>query len=185
VLWQGDTTIRGDRLVLDRGRGDLLANGNVQSVFLLDGETSIGRGPRLRYDDVARQVTYASASPEATSSLAVARLSGPQGDLMAGEIQIQLATTGTAVEAIEAFSAVQLVLDARRADGDRLTFDAVTGRYTMRGVPGGPAVLTDTCRRTEGLSLTFVAKGEQVIVDGEQEVRTRTTDTPCPGPALP
>ena len=34
-LWQGDTTIQGERIVLDERRGDLSASGGVQSTLAL------------------------------------------------------------------------------------------------------------------------------------------------------
>jgi hypothetical protein len=55
----------------------------------------------------------------------------------------------------------------------------------LEGAVGTPATLVDGCRRTEGQTLTFMAEGDRVLVDGNQEVRTRTAGTPCTEPPAP
>ena len=68
-LWQGDTNIRAERIVLDEARGDLSASGGVQSTLAIasgDGPApapggqrgTIARGETMRYDDAARTATY-------------------------------------------------------------------------------------------------------------------------------
>ena len=107
-LWQGDTTIRAERIVLDEARGDLAASGGVQSTLAIaPGDEAappaggprgtIARGESMRYDDAARTATYTTA----------ARMSGPQGDLAADRIALVLAAgaAGT-LERIEGYGAV-------------------------------------------------------------------------------
>ena len=211
VLWQGDTTIRADRLTLDQASGNLAAEGGAQSTFMLDGDASIGIAATIRYDEVGRMVTYGATAEDAATSpgagpavvtagrdtapaatalpssppVLTARLSGPQGDLEARAIAVSLNDSEAEVERIEATSNVRLRLDARTATGDRLTYDAAGAQYAMRGTVGAPAVLVDECRRTQGRNLTFLAEGDQVVVDGDQDVRTLTADTPCPGSGQP
>ena len=207
VLWQGDTTIRADRLTLDQASGDLVAEGGAQSAFMLDGEASIGTAATIRYEESGRVVTYSNPDAAAISSgtgavagttrpgrvptvaarpsrppVVSSRLSGPQGDLEAREIVVSLAADEAEVERIEATSNVRLLLGARTATGDRLTYDAAGGQYAMRGTVDAPAVLVDECRQTEGRSLLFLADGDRVVVDSDQDVRTRTANTPCPRP---
>ena len=58
ALWQGETTIRGDRLTLDRTRGDFIASGAARSNIVLDTGVSVGRASEIRYDDAERRITY-------------------------------------------------------------------------------------------------------------------------------
>jgi lipopolysaccharide export system protein LptA len=58
ALWQGETTIRGDRLTLDRTRGDFVASGAARSNIVLDTGVSVGRASEIRYDDAERRITY-------------------------------------------------------------------------------------------------------------------------------
>jgi lipopolysaccharide export system protein LptA len=177
VLWQGATILRANRLTLDEASGDMRAEGDAQSAFTFDGEASLGLATRIQYNESTRTVTYGE-DPQSTEG-DTARLTGPQGDLEARAIVVHLSRSGAAVERIEATSAVQLLLGERTAIGDQLTYDANRGEYMIRGIVGTPAVLIYGCRRTEGRSLTFIADSDQVVVDGDDDVRTRTVENPC------
>jgi lipopolysaccharide export system protein LptA len=63
ALWQGETAIRGDRLTLDRTRGDLIAAGAARSNIVLDTGVSVGRATEIRYDDAERRITYIGEMP--------------------------------------------------------------------------------------------------------------------------
>jgi lipopolysaccharide export system protein LptA len=63
ALWQGETAIRGDRLTLDRTRGDFIASGAARSNIVLDTGVSVGRASEIRYDDAARRITYIGEAP--------------------------------------------------------------------------------------------------------------------------
>ncbi|MEP7119155.1 MAG: LPS export ABC transporter periplasmic protein LptC, partial [Acidobacteriota bacterium] len=79
-LWQGDTNIRAERIVLDEQKGDLGASGGVTSTLTLQdppnaspagtAKGTIARGDEMAYDDAARTVTYTKN----------AQVNGPQGD---------------------------------------------------------------------------------------------------------
>jgi lipopolysaccharide export system protein LptA len=63
ALWQGETAIRGDRLTLDRTRGDFIAFGAARSNIVLDTGVSVGRALEIRYDDAERRITYIGEAP--------------------------------------------------------------------------------------------------------------------------
>ena len=63
ALWQGETAIRGDRLTLDRTRGDFIASGAARSNIVLDTGVSVGRALEIRYDDAERRITYIGEAP--------------------------------------------------------------------------------------------------------------------------
>jgi lipopolysaccharide export system protein LptA len=64
ALWQGETAIRGDRLTLDRTRGDFIASGAARSNIVLDTGVSVGRALEIRYDDAERRITYVGEAPQ-------------------------------------------------------------------------------------------------------------------------
>lgn len=178
-LWQGETTIRAERIVLDEGRGDLAAEGGVQSTLALDpapgpaasGATpaaaterprgTIARAESMTYEDAARTATYTKG----------ARLSGPQGDVASDRIAIILAEASRTLERLEAYGAVTARVDGRDAKGARLTHYAADGRYLLTGTP---VQFTEECRVTTGRTLTFYGAAGRIIVDGNEATRTVT-----------
>ena len=79
------------------------------------------------------------------------------------------------MERLEAFDNVYLRADARTATGPRLTYLAGEGRYIMNGLGVLPVSISEPCRQTTGRALTFFKATDNIIVDGNEEIRTRTT----------
>ena len=92
--------------------------------------------------------------------------------------------TASRVERLEAYTDVQMRLDKRVATGDRLTYTADEERYLMTGIATVPVKIVEECRETSGRTVVFFKSGERVIVDGNEEVRTRSSrgGGPCPQP---
>lgn len=176
-LWQGDTTIRAERIVLDEGRGDLEGSGGVQSTLALTAAPSaagapaagsaapprgtIARAETMRFVDAARTATYTTG----------ARMSGPQGDLSADRIELVLAAEGRTLERIEGYGTVAARVEGRDAKGARLTHLTSDGRYVLTGTP---VQFTEECRVTTGRTLTFYGAAGRIIVDGNDATRTIT-----------
>ena len=191
TLVQGDTAIRGDAIVLDREKGDMVASGSARSTLTLDTGRTDGRGDEIKYDEAKRTVTY-SMNPVAptsgqTVSAPLAQVSGPDGDLRAERIEIVLATGANAVDRLEAYNRVTMVLGARTATGGRLTYHAKEERYVMSGTGAESVSIRESCRDTTGRTLTFFKSTERILVDGNETRRTETK--PCtprsPAPAQP
>ena len=186
TLWQGETAIRADALTLDRSRGDLLATGAARSNMVFESGVSIGRAQEIRYDDAMRLISYASPPPVLGAVVlpaagGLSQLSGPQGDLQGARIEVVLARTESRIERLEAYTAVLVRLDTRIATGDRLTFHAGEERYVMTGVPTVPVKIVEECRETLGRTVTFFRTADRIIVDGNEEVRTRSSrGAACP-----
>ncbi len=171
-LWQGDTTIKGDRIVLDDEKGDLSASGNVVTNMMLvqvndktktkDQVHSTASAKDLVYTDEIRRATYTGN----------AHLNGPQGDLSADKIELYLKESGNEVDRLEAYTGVNLKTpEGRKATGARLTYLSADERYTMTG----PAVkIEEECRETTGKTLTFFRSADRIIVDGNEQKRTET-----------
>jgi len=191
TLVQGDTAIRGDAIVLDREKGDMVASGSARSTLTLDTGRTDGRGDDIRYEEAKRTVTYSIKPVAPTSGLTVsaplAQVSGPDGDLRAERIEIVLATGANAVDRLEAYNRVTMVLGSRTATGGRMTYHAKEERYVMSGTGADSVSIRESCRDTTGRTLTFFKSTERILVDGNETRRTETK--PCtprsPAPAQP
>ena len=184
-LWQGETDIQASTIILDESQGNLMATGSVRArsvVVQLNEETgelepviTKGWGEELFYDDSLHRTTYTTD----------ARVDGPTGDLRADRIEMYLGA-GDTIERVEAYDAVTVQLSGRWAAGDRFTYVEADGRYEMFGAPVRIIEQLDTeCRETTGRTLTFYRSVDTITVDGNAEVRTRSTQTTsgtCPEP---
>ena len=172
ALWQGETELRGDRIVLNQSTGDLVVEGTAVSRIPLDGDVSVGAADRIVYTSAARMLEFTSALGQSMS------LSGPFGVLVAESATVQLDATGERVSGLDALSAVELHLGDRAATGQRLRYTEFERRYTLDGTPADPVQLHSGCRVTVGTALVFFADSDRLIVDGNDEVRTRIGDSP-------
>jgi lipopolysaccharide export system protein LptA len=185
-LWQDDTTILGETIILDENSGDLKANGGtgmVRSTFTLeqvDAKTqqkqtvpSIATGKDLPYEDALRRATYTTD----------AHVNGPQGDCRGVKIEMYFAETGNTLDRAEAYEQVTVLSDTRTATGDRMTYFAADEKYLMTGRP--VKTVDEECRETTGKTLTFWRTIDRIIVDGNEEVRTLTTNTAAPAGGAP
>jgi len=185
-LWQDDTTILGETIILDEKSGDLKANGGpgfVRSAFTLDQVNaktqqpekvpSIATGKDLHYEDELRRATYTTD----------AHVNGPQGDCRGVKIEMYFAETGSTLERAEAYQQVKLLADARTAAGDRMTYFAGEEKYVMTGRP--VTTVDEECRETKGKTLTFWRSTDRIIVDGNEEIRTLTTNSAAPAGGAP
>ncbi len=170
-LWQGDTAIQGDELTIDDATGNLAARGQVRSTLMLETSAAaegtggrrptIARADSLTYDEAGRKVSY----------LRNAQVSGPQGDLRAGRVEVVLSASGKGLGRVEAYTSVALQEGDRQATGERLTYHDAEGKYTMEGAP---VRILAQCRDIAGRTLTFFRSADTIIVDGNQEIRTQT-----------
>jgi len=174
-LWQGDTTIQGDRVTVDDATGNLAATGSVASTLILeqrdqktkqlDRVPSIGSADDLLYEDGLRRATYTGN----------AHVSGPQGDLRAGKIELYLAVSSSELDRVEGYTTVTMRDALRSASGDRLTFVSADGRYLM---VGSPVKIEADCRETTGRTLTFYKSTNNIIVEPNDEFRTQVKSIP-------
>jgi lipopolysaccharide transport protein LptA len=180
-LWQGGTTLQGDTLVIDDNAGNLAATEQVRTRMMLeqvDEKTkqktlveSIGSADDFAYDDAARRATYTGG----------AHLTGPQGDVTAGKIELFLEEDGRTLHRAEAYDDVVAQLEGgQRAIGARLTYFAADGRYVMTGAP---VKILETveggCRETLGAALTFTRSTDTISVVGTEGNRSRTMPGRC------
>ena len=188
ILFQADTTIRADAIVIDDRKGDLMAYGTVGTAVMLEQVKaeqpkdlpkgapkvkervqSVGKADEFRYDEALRRATY----------ICEAHLTGPQGDMVADRIELYLKATGNELDHAEAYDDVTLTESARKTTGSRVTYIAEDERYV---VTGKPVVIIDDCENeTRGRTLTFHKATDTILVDGEKQFRTYTKGSgKCP-----
>jgi LPS export ABC transporter protein LptC len=173
VLTQGeDTVIRATAITIDQEAGNLTAAGSARSWLAVDGSTSQGNADEIRYDDAKRVIVYSTKAP------GVSRVNGPQGDLRAGNIVITLEREGSRATRLDAQRAVSITLETLTVTGARLEYQAATERYVVYGSGGTQVSLVDRssggCRQSTGMKLTFSKSADNIIIDGEEQVRTKT-----------
>ena len=179
-LWQVDTTVRGDTIVVDDKSGDLSASGAVTTVYVLEQTNAqtkakekvrtIGKSKTFDYQDATRRATYTTG----------AHLSSPQGDISAVKIELYMKATGAdELDHVEAYDDVTLNESGRKTTGTHMTYFSADARYVVNGTP---ARVVDACgQETEGKTVTFFRSTDLIIVDGQNQMRahTKATNSKC------
>lgn len=175
VLFQTDTSIKGNSITIDSKSGDLAASGQVLTRTLLDQTdkdkkktrvASMATAQSFAYDDKARRASYKGG----------VHLSQADADLAAGNIDLFLKPGGSEVDRAVATDAITFREQGRKTTGSKMNFSAADERYD---VTGAPVTITDQCGRvTSGRTLTFKKATDTVEIDGNRRVRTQTKNGP-------
>jgi LPS export ABC transporter protein LptC len=183
-LFQGDTSIKGETIVIDNKAGNLAASGGVTTTTVLETTTkaaakyttdpkdakagkkqrshSIATSKELAYDDVTHKLTY----------LSDAHMSGPEGDMTAARIELYLKPSGDELERAEAYENVTLREQSRETTGTKMIYTTADETYV---ISGAPVKIVDECKReTTGKTLTFNKGTDRITVDGNSQIRTQT-----------
>jgi len=170
-LIQGETSVKGDSLVIDNKAGNLAAAGNVVTTTVLEQTdkdkktsraTSIATAKDFAYDDAARRMTYTKD----------AHMSSPEGDMTAARILLFLKPSGDELDRAEAYENVVLREQSRETKGSKLIYTTANETYV---VTGAPVRIVDQCQReTIGRTLTFNKGADSIVVDGNAQIRTQT-----------
>ncbi len=181
LLWQGDTSIKGESIVIDGKSGDLIAT-TVTSATTLEQTNKDNKKERVRsmatakdlkYDDESRRLTYTGE----------AHMNSSEGDMTAAKIELYLKPSGDELERAEAYEKVTLKEQNRTTTGARMTYTTLDERYVF---VGAPVKIIDQCdRETTGKTLTFVKSTDNIVVDGNQQTRTQTKGGGGKCPATP
>ena len=178
-LWQADTTIKGVQITIESKTGDLKASGDpVATTALLTQTTKDGKKEATRANAKSKELTYQESERRATYT-GEAYLNGPQGELRSPRIELYLKPSGDEVDRVEAYDGVTLTEPKRKTSGDRLTYTAADEKYL---ITGRPVKVEDECSgTTEGRSLTYLKGADRIVVDGNEQMRTRTQGgSKCP-----
>jgi lipopolysaccharide export system protein LptA len=183
-LWQGDTKVNGDTIIVDDKTGNLEAHTNVGTEMTLDDvdpktgartpTRSIGQADNFLYDDAKRLATYTGK----------AHLVGSEGDVTAEKLELFLVNGANELERAEGYGANGAVIvkeGTRVATGARLTYTAKDERYLMTGSPvvaleNGPS----DCKKSVGAVLTFHRSVDTVTITGNQLIPATQSQIACP-----
>jgi LPS export ABC transporter protein LptC len=171
-LWQKETTIKGTAVTIDGKSGDLKATGEpVATTAVLMQTSKEGQKERSIANARSRELQYRESDRRATYT-GEAYVNGPQGELRAPRIEMFLKPSGDELERVEAYDGVTLADKRYKISGDRLTYTSADERYLVLGTP---ITVNDECGGvTEGRSLTYLKGADRIVVDGSEQMRTRT-----------
>jgi len=170
-LFQGDTSIKADEIVLDDKKGDLSAVGPVTTTTMLEQTDPNGKKDRVRSIGTAKDFAYEDATRRLTYT-GDAHMNGPQGDMSAAKIELYLKPSGDELERAEAYEKLKLREQNRTTTGGRLTYTTADEKYLITGLP---VEIADQCgRKTTGKTLTFTKATDTIVVDGSDQIRTQT-----------
>jgi lipopolysaccharide export system protein LptA len=202
TLWQDETTIKADKIILEDKTGNLRASTTVVSRMILtepEEKPSAKTGaPRPGAPKPGAAKSAAAKAPEPTTTVADellyedekhratytghAHMSGPSGDVTGDRIELFLAEQGGQLERAEADGNVVSRQENRRAYGRHLTYLAKDALYTMTGSPVKLYEQTPTnCRITEGTTVIFDRGLNTSTASGNSTAGQRTrTEAVCP-----
>jgi len=187
-LWQDDTDIKADTIVLEDKTGNLHATTNVTTQMTLeeaDDKAGNDKAPKdkkpptpptittaqdLLYEDGDHRASY-TGSPH---------MKGPDGDVTADKIDLFLAPQGGQLERAEADGNVVSKQELRRAYGKHLTYIAKDDVYTMVGVPA--KVYDDVapnCKYTEAATVSFKKAANTTSASGTGTIPQHSQNIAC------
>jgi len=184
-LWQGDTKINADTIVVDDKTGNLEGRTNVHTEMMLDevdqktgarkSTKSTGESDTFVYDDEKRLATYTTK----------AHLISSQGDLTGEKLELYLAKDSNELERAEGYGANGTVIvkeSDRVATGARVTYLAKDETYHMTGTPVDVVEIKrpDDCKKSIGAVLVFQRAVDSVNMKGNNLIRMESAPIACP-----
>ena len=183
-LWQGDTKINADTIVVDDKTGNLEGRVNVHTEMLMDdvdpktnvrkSTKSIGESETFLYDDAKRLATYTQK----------AHLIASQGDVAAEKLELFLMKDVNELERVEGYGANGAVVvkeGQRIATGARVTYTQKDQSYHMTGNPVEAVEITPPdCKKSVGSVLKFQRAVDSISMTGNNLIRTVQAPIACP-----
>ncbi len=183
-LWQGDTKINGDTIIVDDKSGNLEARTNVHTDMMLDDvdpktnakkpTRSVADANAFVYDDAKRLATYTGR----------AHFVGSEGDVTAEKLELYLLKDSNGLERAEGYgdNGEVVVREGERvASGSRLTYTAQNQTYLMTGTPVKVVEVTPPdCKEYVGAVLTFQRAVDTFDMKGNGVIRSTQKQIPCP-----
>ena len=183
-LWQGQTKINADTIVVDDKTGNLEARVNVHTEMMMDdvdpktnvrkSTKSIGESESFAYDDTKRLATYTDK----------AHLIGSQGDVTAERLELYLKKDVNELERVEGYGANGAVVvkeENRIATGARLTYTEKDQTYHITGTPvEAIEIAPNDCKKSVGATLTFRRAVDSITMKGPNLIRSVQQAIACP-----
>jgi lipopolysaccharide export system protein LptA len=185
-LWQDDTDIKADRIMVEDKTGNLHATTHVVTRMTLeeasdkpDAKKPAAGPPAKPTDTTADDLLYEDDKHRATYT-GSAHMKGPDGDVTADKIELYLAEQGGQLERAEAEGNVVSKQENRRAFGRHLTYLSKDDLYTMVGLPA--KVYDDVapnCKFTEAATVTFRKEGNTTAASGAGAIPQKSQNIAC------
>ena len=159
-MFQGQTSILADTLVVEDKTSNLTGRGRVRTSMMfeeVDSKTKTRKlvetkatGDTMVYEDAKRLITYT------TGPTATAHIVGSQGDVTADSIRLFLKKEVNELDRAEADGNVIVKEGQRTGTGDHLTYTAADETYILDGMPVEVEERSPTtCRVTVASSIKF------------------------------
>lgn len=193
-LWQDETEIKADTIVLEDKTGNLHATTNVTTIMTLEEskdtkDAKDAKGAKDTKDKNAKptppttttatDLLYEDGEHRATYT-GTPHMKGPDGDVTADKIVLFLAEQGGQLERAEADGNVVSKQEQRRAYGKHLTYIAKDDVYTMVGVPA--KVYDDVppdCKYTEAATVSFRKAANTTSASGTESIPQKSQKNAC------
>ena len=174
--FQGRSRVEADTMQIFEKMGDLLAEGNVRTVLLQelvesdDMEGEEGDSPVEPTVTKAASLHYRAADETLEYQDGV-EMRSREMTLHGDRIEVRLKKGGNGVEEIYAEGAVAISTVDGKAAGEHARYLPDEQSMTLEGEQ---AWLENDGKLTEGKQLTFFLSNDKILVDGQEQTRTKT-----------
>ena len=178
--FQGRSRVEAETIQIHQVEGDLVAEGGVRTVFLqklIDDETAESREPKPTVTRAAS--LHYVAEREVLEYREDVQMSSEDMTLQGAAIDVTLVAGGGGVSEIYAEGDVEIQTVDGKAAGEDARYLPKDKSMTIRGEP---AWLENAGKLTEGKQLTFFLTDDRILVDGQEQNRTKTTYSSKPRP---
>ena len=167
--FQGRSRVEADTIQIFEKMGDLLAEGDVRTVLLQelvqsdDGvEPTVTNAASLHYHAADEVMEYQDGVEMRSREMTL------HGD----RVEVRLKKGGIGVEEVFAEGEVEISTGDGKAGGERARYLPDEQSMTLEGEQ---AWLENDGKLTEGKQLTFFLSNDKLLVDGQEQNRTKTT----------
>ena len=192
LLWQEQSRIAADTIVVNDQNGNLTARLNVRTtMFFLDEDPKTkAKKPSetkafadmLVYEDAKRLATYTATGEKP------ARLISAEGDIVGDRIELYLKESGNELERAEADTRVSVTFERMYATGKHLVYTAATDTHVLTGDPVVSIQKDDqgACKQSRGTTLTYRRSEGSIRMEGIGGLAASDSKPidPCPAQLL-
>ncbi len=168
--FQGENRIEAESIEIHQKTGDLIADGSVRSVFLQMANPDDPAKPVPTHTR-AEGMVY-RAKEQIFEYRVDARMQSSKMTLSGASIDVKLSAEGGGVQEIVASGEVAIETAEGKASGDDARYLPKDESMT---ITGEEAWLENAGKVTEGKQLTFFLTDDRILVDGQEQNRTKTT----------
>lgn len=189
LLWQDQSRIAADTIVLDNTTGNLTAKTSVRTTMIVQANDSKTNQKKAAESKVtADQLVYEDAKRLAIYTVAgttPARLTSPEGIVTGDRLELYLKESGNELDRLVSDGKiVTSKVDNMQSTGKHLVYTAVDETYVMTGEPVDAIQKDDQgqCKQSTGKTLTYVRTTDSmrlVGIDGLAAIESKPIN-PCP-----